>query len=86
MQNDTPVKKHINDFAWSPELVRLVDVEQYRKLLIKTNTGLPVAASTIHRTRLAANFPLSPTINPNFNYYSRPAMSMLYILASPNKS
>lgn len=68
-------KKHINDFAWSPELVRFVDVEQYRKLLLKTNTGLPVAASTIHRTRLAANFPLSPTINPNFNYYSRPVMS-----------
>jgi hypothetical protein len=50
-------KKYTGTFSWSPELIKAVQTERFWKLLLKLSKGLPIADSTISRTRLAAGLP-----------------------------
>jgi len=50
-------RKYTGTFSWSPELIQAVQTERFWKLLLKLSKGIPIADSTISRTRQAAGLP-----------------------------
>jgi hypothetical protein len=47
-------RKVTKKFSWSPELIQAVQKERFWKLKLKVSKGVPVADSTIARTKIAA--------------------------------
>jgi hypothetical protein len=53
-------RKVTKKFSWSPELIQAVQKERFWKLQLKVSKGVPVADSTIARTKIAAGLDSVP--------------------------